>query len=104
MEDMRPTRLALITAAVALGVTAGAATAAPPARPPATTLVALERPTPVREYDGWLVYSRWDGSAYRLAAWHDGQSRDLAAPAQSTPFDADAGPDSSGNPSAVYAR
>jgi hypothetical protein len=88
----------LLLLAVLLGVAAGSATAAPTA----TTVVGLSKPTPVREYDGWLLYSRWDGRAYHLAVWHDGAARDLAVPVQAQPFDADAGPDSAGNPSAAY--
>jgi len=62
-------------------------------------LVTLERGTPVREYAGRLVFSRWDGSAYRLSTWRDGQTRDLPVRPQAEPFDADIGPDASGAPS-----
>jgi hypothetical protein len=100
---MRRVRCLVLLCAVA---TAGATALAGPAAaaPTSTRLVDLQRPTPVREYSGWLLYSRWDGSAYHLAIWHDGQARDLAAPTQAQPFDADVGPDSSGNPSAAYVR
>lgn len=62
-------------------------------------LVKLERATPLREYAGTLLFSRWDGSAYRLATYRDGEVRDLAVPPQAKPLDADIGPDSSGRPS-----
>ncbi len=68
---------------------------------PATRIVELGRQTPVREYAGWLLFSRWDGARYHLATFHDGDIRDLAVPTRRTPFDADAGPDSHGRPSAV---
>ncbi len=61
----------------------------------------LARKTPVREYSGWLLFSRWDGAAYRLSTWHDGRIRDLAVPRSKRAFDADIGPDSRGRPSAV---
>src|SRR5689334_14893499 len=64
-------------------------------------VVDLAKSTTVREYDGWLLYSRWDGSAYHLSTWHDGTQMALPVPTQATPFDADAGPDSNGKPSAV---
>lgn len=66
-----------------------------------TPIVGLQRLTPVREYAGRLLFSRWDGSAYRLSVAQSGRVRDLPVPAQPTPFDADAGPDSNGRPSAV---
>lgn len=61
----------------------------------------LGRATTLSEYSGWLLFSRWDGSAYHLAVRHDGVVRDLAVPTQSKPFDADVGPDSKGRPSAA---
>jgi len=78
---------------------AGAATAV--AAPAPRVVVGLAKSSPVREYAGWLVFSRWDGSAYRLSTWHAGTVRDLPVRSQSGVFDADAGPDSSGKPSAV---
>jgi hypothetical protein len=69
-----------------------------------TTLTPLQRGTLVRSYGGWLLFSRWDGSAYHLSTWHTGTVTDLDVPTQSKPFDADAGPDSNGNPSAVYSQ
>jgi hypothetical protein len=64
-------------------------------------IVGLERSTPLDEYAGWVLFSRWDGAAYRLSTWRDGTVRDLAVPAQPDVFDADAGPDSAGKPSAA---
>jgi len=55
----------------------------------------------VREHGGWLLFSRWDGSAFRLSTSRDGVVRDLPVRPQSEPFDADAGPDSAGKPAAV---
>ncbi|MEJ7798537.1 MAG: hypothetical protein WKF42_08565 [Solirubrobacteraceae bacterium] len=93
----RQSLLTFTAAALALAALAGPASAQTPARP----LVGLERSTPVREYDGRLLFSRWTGSAYRLSTSHDGVVRDLPVRAQPEPFDADVGPDSSGRPSAV---
>jgi hypothetical protein len=90
-----------------LSLIVGALLAAAPvalAAPTATPLVDLQRETPIREYAGWLLYSRWDGHAYHLAIWQAGHGRDLAAPTQAKPFDADVGPDSTGRASAVYSR
>jgi len=87
--------------ATAAGLTLAAGATPASAQTAQERLVDLDRGTPVREYDGWLVFSRWDGSAYRPATLHEGQLRDLPVPTQSEPFDADAGPDSAGNASAV---
>lgn len=64
----------------------------------------LARQTPLDRYGGWLLFSRFDGSVYHLSELHDGSVRDLAVPTQPKPFDADAGPDSHGEPSAVYSQ
>jgi hypothetical protein len=92
--------LPLLLVVGALLAAAGPASAAPTDTP----LIGLQRGTPVREYAGWLLYSRWDGHAYHLAIWQAGHGRDLAAPTQAKPFDADVGPDSTGRVSAVYSR
>jgi hypothetical protein len=63
--------------------------------------VPLARSTPVDEYAGWLLFSRWDGQRYRLSSWHDGELRDLPVRSQATLFDADVGPDSNGRLSVV---
>ena len=96
----RPRFLPTLAAAALTALAVLATTAA--AAPVSTTLAPLSKPTPVREYAGWVLYSRWDGKAYHLTVLHDGAVRDLAVPAQAEPFDADAGPDSAGNPSAAY--
>ena len=94
-------RLISTLTATAAGLTLAAGATPATAQTGEERLVDLDRATPVREYDGRLLFSRWDGSAYRLATLHEGQMRDLPVPPQSEPFDADAGPDSAGNPSAV---
>src|SRR5918998_4291404 len=84
-----------------LAVIALMAPAPPPVagRPPAgELLVPLTGSTPVDEYAGWLLFSRWDGQRYRLSSWHDGELRDLQVRPQATVFDADLGPDSRGRP------
>jgi hypothetical protein len=97
MTRFSPSILAALATVLGLAAAAGPATA----QSSGERVVALDRATPVREYAGWLLFSRWDGSAYRLATLHDGQVRDLPVPAQAEPFDADIGPDSAGRPSAV---
>jgi hypothetical protein len=87
----------LVAVAAAMLSWASAAVARTGATP--TGVVGLAKPSPVREYAGWLVFSRWDGSAYRLSTWHAGTVYDLPVRSQSDVFDADAGPDSSGKPS-----
>jgi hypothetical protein len=91
---MMLTALAALALAVALPATAGAQTG--------DRITPLAKTTPIDEYAGFTLFSRWDGSAYRLSVLHDGGVTDLAVPAQAKPFDADAGPDSHGRPSAVY--
>jgi len=86
-------------AAIASCVIAAPAAAQSPAE--GQRVVDLGRSTPLREYAGTLLFSRWDGSAYRLAIWRGGVTRDLAVPPQSRPFDADIGPDSRGRASAA---
>jgi hypothetical protein len=102
---MRSTILITLT----LTITIAAATllsiqtprAAAQATPADERLLPLARSTPVDEYAGWLLFSRWDGRRYRLSSWHDGEVRDLQVRSQSTVFDADLGPDSKGRPSVV---
>jgi hypothetical protein len=98
---MRPTIL------ITLSIAAVAILTVEPPRANAQTasaeelLVPLARSTPVDEYAGWLLFSRWDGKRYRLSSWHDGELRDLQVRSQSSVFDADLGPDSNGRLSAV---
>ena len=96
MRHLTPRLTALLALALALACSPSARAA-----DPATRIVDLARDTPVREYAGWVLFSRWDGARYHLATYHGGQVRDLAVPSQRTPYDADAGPDSNGRPSGV---
>jgi hypothetical protein len=75
-----------------------------PASAKTTPVTQLARETPVRAYDGWLLFSRWDDSSYHLSAWHDGQVRDLAVPASHHVFDADIGPGADGRPQVIVSR
>ena len=85
--------LAAVLLAVALPATAAAQSG--------DRALPLSNETPVREYRGFVLFSRWDGSAYRLSVLHDGAVTDLPVRPQAQPFDADVGPDSSGAPSAI---
>ena len=89
----------LVIAVAAMAPAPPSATAQAPAGE--HLLVPLARSTPVDEYAGWLLFSRWDGERYRLSTWRDGAVRDLQVRSQATPFDADLGPDSNGRPSVV---
>ena len=100
MRRLDPKLATLLALVLALALALAGATSAR-AADPATRIVDLARGTPVREYAGWLLFSRWDGTRYHLATWHAGSVRDLAVPSQRTPYDADAGPDSRGRPSGV---
>ena len=84
-----------------VALTALAAIAAGPAEAKIQPVGPLDRATPVREYADWLLYSRWDGSHYRLTAQRDGQTLTLPVPASADPYNADVGPDSDGRPAAV---
>ena len=88
-------------AIIALAISAACLAAPPAVAESPTRIVDLGRQTAVREYAGWLLFSRWDGARYHLATYRAGGVRDLAVPTQRTPFDADAGPDSRGRPSGV---
>ncbi|MFP5363607.1 MAG: hypothetical protein ACLGI5_12860 [Thermoleophilia bacterium] len=98
---MRPSILTTLLLAVAVMLTPGPASAGAQAPAAAELLVPLARSTPVDEYAGWLLFSRWDGERYRLSSWRDGELRDLPVRPQPTVFDADLGPDSEGRPSVV---
>ena len=78
-----------------------ALTWSPEAEAKQATVAKLARESPVREYAGWVLFSRWDGSAYHLATVHDGTVHDLPVPVAKRPFDADVGPDSHGDPAAA---
>ena len=98
---MRPSILTTLLVAVAAILAAGPVPAAAQAPSGSELLVPLARSTPVDEYAGWLLFSRWDGERYRLSSWRDGELRDLQVRSQATVFDADLGPDSKGRPSVV---
>ena len=98
---MNSRRLTAVLVGLVAASPAWASAAAALAGPAPTGVVGLAKSSPVREYAGWLVFSRWDGSAYRLSTWHAGTVRDLPVRSQGSVFDADAGPDSSGKPSVV---
>ena len=92
----------LIPLAIALAAMSSASPSASAQAPAAEQpLVPLARSTPVDEYAGWLLFSRWDGERYRLSTWRDGEVRDLRVRSQAKVFDADLGPDSKGRPSVV---
>ena len=89
---------AALLAAVSLALACAGSASAQGEREP---IVGLQRSTTLDEHAGWLLFSRWDGSAYRLSTWRAGAVRDLPVPPQPGVFDADVGPDSAGKPSAV---
>ena len=95
------TRRSRLTLLAVAALAAATATTTAGAQGTGERLVPLDRSTPVREYDGHLLFSRWDGAAFRLSTYVRGTVRDLPVRARSAPFDADVGPDSSGKPSAV---
>jgi hypothetical protein len=72
------------------------------------SVATVEKPTPVSAYAGHIVWSQWDGSAYRLYEAHastTGQvTTQLAAAPRGVPFDADIGPGAAGAPTLVYSR
>lgn len=71
----------------------------------AQTVLPLDRSTEVREHAGIAMFSRWDGSAYRLAVYRDGVLADLPqVPPQATRFDFDIGSNSKGEPQAIISR
>ncbi|HWI07402.1 MAG TPA: hypothetical protein VNT54_07780 [Solirubrobacteraceae bacterium] len=95
---MRSRRLTAAVVAVLLSIGCASTAAAQGA---GDAIASLQRSTPLDEYAGWLLFSRWDGSAYRLSTWRAGAVRDLPVAPQPAVFDADAGPDLAGKPSAV---
>jgi hypothetical protein len=88
----------LIALAAATLAAAGPAAAQQPAAEP---IAPLGKETPIREYAGYVLFSRWDGTAYHLSVLRDGAVNDVPVRPQATPFDADIGPSSGGGPSAV---
>lgn len=71
-----------------------------------TTVAALERLSPVSVWEDTVVWSAYDSGieAYRLTASHDGTVTTLAVEPLPIPFDADVGPNSSGDAAIVYSR
>jgi hypothetical protein len=57
-------------------------------------------------YGGYVVFSQQEpnGRDWGLMAWHDGRITPLRVQPRGMPFDADAGPDSSGKPVVVYSQ
>jgi hypothetical protein len=95
-----PVRLTtLLLALLALAAAAPVAGAGTVARPGAAT--------DVREYQGTLVFSRYDAATreYRLAIRRPGAApEDVPVAPADRPFHADIGPDSAGRPQLVYER
>ena len=85
----------LFAAVVGLGLGASVARAV------STPVLSVARPTPVRQYAGYLLFSRWTGSGYALSTIRQGAVRDLPVRRQAKPFDADIGPNSAGRPEVV---
>ena len=91
--DVMPVRAVLATALLV------AASLLLPAAVRAQTVVPLDRSTEVREHAGIAMFSRWDGSAYRLAVYREGVLADLPqVPPQATRYDFDIGSNSKGEP------
>ena len=70
-------------------------------------LGAVERPTPIRAWDGIGAFSVYDSGAgvYRLAVTGpDGPPTLVAVAPRTVPFDADVGPDAAMRPTIVYSR
>jgi hypothetical protein len=77
----------------------------PPSLEPAT-LAQLARPSPVSAWRGIAVWSAYDeaGGAYRLMVADGDAVGPLPVDPSPVPFDADVGPDSSGDPAVAYSR
>ncbi|HMJ36972.1 MAG TPA: hypothetical protein VK501_23905 [Baekduia sp.] len=71
-----------------------------------TVLDTVNASTPVSAYGGVAVWSTFDEASktYRLRAYRNGQVTTLPIPARRGSFDADVGPDASGQPVVVYSR
>jgi hypothetical protein len=90
-------RCALVAAAAVLALPAVAAASD-------TTIATAGRPTPLAADAGRVLYSAWDGSAYRLTLLQGGASQTLAVAGQAQPFRADLGPGPDGHELAIYPR
>lgn len=91
----------VVTALVAGPVAVSASPAVAQQPQDGVPVAELRGATTIDEYAGHVLLSRFDGERYTLGVWHDGEVRDLRVRAQREVFDADAGPDSAGRPSAV---
>ena len=69
-----------------------------------TTITTTARATPLAADGGHVLYSAWDGSAYRLTQLAGGSPVTLPIPGQPEPFHADLGPGPDGHELAVYPR
>jgi hypothetical protein len=86
----------IVAAALAL------AAASPPAQAAADSVIATTaRATPLAAGSGHVLYSAWDGAAYRLT---DAGQGALPVPGSATPFRADVGLDAHDHAVAVYPR
>lgn len=88
---------------VALGLAAGPASAQvdDPGPPGAGTVDELDRPSALREYRGFSVYSSFDAASERYGLTvrgPDGEVISVPVEPQAEPFDVDIGPDSAGRP------
>jgi hypothetical protein len=75
-----------------------------PARAADTVVAHVARETPVAAADGRVVYSAWDGSAYRLTVLSGGVVSSLPVAGSWEPFVVDLGLGPSGRDVATYAR
>ncbi|MDX6688546.1 MAG: hypothetical protein QOG15_3 [Solirubrobacteraceae bacterium] len=82
------------------------AAAPTPAQAADTVLAPAADTAGITAYGGHVVLSRRDASTNRwaLVRWHAGVFDVLPVPERSVPFDADAGPDATGDPVVVYSR
>jgi hypothetical protein len=69
-----------------------------------STIASTARATPLAADAGRVLYSAWDGSAYRLTLLSGGTSRTLPIGGQAQPFRADLGPGPGGDELAIYPR
>lgn len=84
----------------------GSSPAPAQAAAPETVLDTVNASTPVSAYGGVAVWSSFDtqSKTYKLRAYRDGTVADIPVPSRRAPFDADVGPDASGEPVVAYSR
>jgi hypothetical protein len=72
------------------------------------TVATVQRATPVSAYAGHVVWSQYEGGAFRLYEAHASTAGQvttaLPVPPRAVPFDADVGPGADGAPTVVYSR